>query len=145
MKRASDCAGTAAIEFGIIAPFLLALLAGIVELGFGGYQAMRVADAAEAGAVYAAKYGFDSAGIQAAVVNSVGTGSGVTATPAPSEFCGCPGTSGFTVIICGAKCSDGTTPGTYIQVSATVPHSAILPFLVPLPDTMTWQTTVRVN
>lgn len=146
MKSASPNAGTAAMEFGLAAPFLLVLLLGIVELGFGAYQAMRVTDAAEAGALYAAKYGFDTAGIQAAVIGAAGTGSKVTASPAPVEFCGCPSASGIAAISCSVKCASGDTPGVYIQVNAAIPHATILPFaMASLPSTLTAQSTVRVN
>lgn len=55
--------GTAAIEFGLFIPFLLILFTGTVELGFAMYEAMQVNNAAEAGMLYAAKNGWDSAGI----------------------------------------------------------------------------------
>jgi Flp pilus assembly protein TadG len=136
----------AAIEFGLAAPFLMALLLAITELGLGGYQAMQVADAAEAGALYAAKYGFDASGIQAAVVNAVGATSGVTATPAPVQFCGCPDASGITAVSCSGTCTDGSAPGSYIRVYAAIPHETIFSFpLTPLPSTFTAQSTVRAS
>lgn len=138
--------GVAAVEFGLAVPFLTVLLLAITELGLGAYQAMRVADAAEAGALYAAKYGFDSSGIQAAVVNAAGTASGVTASPAPVQFCGCPDTSGIGVVSCSSTCSDGGTPGTYIRVYAAIPHETIFSFpMTPLPSTFTAQSTVRAS
>jgi Flp pilus assembly protein TadG len=78
-----------AIEFALIVPVLLMLLVGVVEVGHGVYQAMQVMDAAEAGGLYVAKHGWNSAAITAAVVNATGE-SGMTASPAPSQFCGCP-------------------------------------------------------
>ena len=81
--------GTVAIEFALIVPVLLMLLVGVVEVGHGVYQAMQVMDAAEAGGLYVAKHGWNSAAISAAVVNATGE-SGMTASPAPSQFCGCP-------------------------------------------------------
>ena len=50
-------AGTAAIEFGLIAPFLLILLAGTIEIGFSIWQQMEVYVAAEAGTGYAIRMG----------------------------------------------------------------------------------------
>ena len=60
--------GTAAIEFALFLPFLLLLLTGTVELGFSAYEAMQVNNAVEAGALYAAKNGWNSASIASATV-----------------------------------------------------------------------------
>ena len=136
--------GTAAIEFALAAPLFLALILGVVEIGFGAYQAMQTQDAAEAGALYAAKHGWDSTAISAAVVNATGA-SGMTASPAPSEFCGCPATTGVTVVACTATCTGGTAPGVYVQVNATLPHSTILPGLSSLPSSFTFQSTIRIQ
>ncbi len=136
--------GTAAIEFALASPIFLALLLGVVEVGFGAYQAMQTQDAAEAGAVYAAEHGWDATGISAAVVNATGA-SGMTASPAPSEFCGCPTATGVSAIVCTSTCTGGTAPGIYIQVNATLPHPTILPGLSSLPSTFTYQSTVRIQ
>ena len=87
-------AGTAAIEFGLSIPLLVIIVMGVAELGFAMYGKMQVYNSVEAGALYAAKNGFDSAGITAAVVNATGT-QGITATPAPVQFCGCPSATGI--------------------------------------------------
>ena len=85
--------GTAAIEFALFLPFLLLLLGGIVELGFSAYEAMQVSNAVDAGALYAAKNGWNSASIVSATVSGAAS-SGLTATPAPTQFCGCPNAAG---------------------------------------------------
>jgi Flp pilus assembly protein TadG len=137
--------GVAAIEFALAAPVFLVLLTGLVELGFGLYQAMEVQDAAEAGALYAAKHGWDPAGISDAVVSATGV-AGVTASPAPSTFCGCPDAAGIATTLCTATCVGGAPPGQYVQVNAAVPHQTILPYpALPLPATMTGRATVRLN
>ncbi len=144
MRRNSE--GTAAIEFALASPFFLVFLLGLIELGFGAYQAMQAQNAAEAGALYAAKYGYSSAGISAAVVNALGSGSGVTASPAPVQFCGCPGAAGVTATSCSSTCASGDPPGQYVQVNAALPHQTILSFPgLPLPATLTGQSIVRVN
>ena len=144
MKRSAS-PGTAAIEFALAMPFLLVLVLGVVELGYSTYQAMRVADAAEAGAVYASKYGFDAAGIEAAVTGATGPAATIT-SPAPFQFCGCPGSAGVTTVDCSTTCTDGSTPGVYIQVNASMTRESILPYPdLGLPTTLTAQSTVRVN
>lgn len=145
MRLRTGTSGSAAIEFGIIAPLLLLLLVGVVELGFGVHQAMQVQDAAEAGALYAGKHGWDQGGIAAAVVNATGA-KDVTADPAPTLFCGCPSVSGIAEVTCSDTCPDGSGPGRYVRVSAAIPHTAILVgLLVPLPDTLRGQAVVRVQ
>lgn len=138
-------AGSAAIEFGLAAPLLLMILMGVVELGFAMYQAMQVTNSVEAGALYAAKNGFDVNGIGAAVANATGT-QGITATPAPTEFCGCPSAAGIVETACNATCNDGKTPGQYVRISATLTRVIILPYpALGLPDTLTAQSVVRLN
>lgn len=141
--------GTAAIEFALLAPFLLILLTGIVELGLGVFQAMQVQAAAEAGALYAAKHGSsDLTAISSAVTNATGT-SGITASPAPQVFCGCPTTTGITSqgSNCSTNCANGTLPGTYVTVSATITRSELLtPYIsLGLPSTFTGSSVVRVQ
>jgi Flp pilus assembly protein TadG len=140
------CRGAAAVEFALIVPVFLILLAGMVEIGFAAYQAMQVQDAAEAGALYAAKYGWDPTGIANAVVNATGA-KGLAATPAPAEFCGCPVSGGgITTVTCTSTCTGGTPPGVYISVGASLPHETILPDLnLPIPATLTGHATIRVQ
>jgi Flp pilus assembly protein TadG len=144
-KRLFANAGTAAIEFGLIAPFLLILLAGTVEIGFTIWQQMAVYAAAEAGAGYAIKSGWNAAAISSAVVNATDETS-ITASPAPVEFCGCPAASGVTTVVCTATCTGGSTPSIYVKVSAAIPHPVILSDLgLPIPATLTATATVRLQ
>jgi len=138
-------AGTAAIEFGLMVPFLLILLAGLVEIGFSVWQAMQVQAAAEAGAGYAIKHGWNAAAISNAVVNAT-EATNITASPAPFEFCGCPAASGVTTIACNSTCTGGFAPSVYVQVGASMPHSVILSYLnLPIPATLTATATVRLQ
>lgn len=137
--------GSAAIEFGLAVPLLLTILMGVVELGYAMYEAMQVYDSVEAGALYAAKNGYDAAGISAAVVNATGT-PGITATPTPVQFCGCPDASGIVETACDSTCNDGKQPGQYVRISAALKHETILPYPgLPLPTTLTAQSVVRLN
>jgi hypothetical protein len=124
------------------------MLGGIVEIGMAGYQAMQVQASVEAGALYAAQNGASNlAAIGQAVVNATGT-SGITATPAPTSFCGCPAAGGVASqgSNCTTACSDGTAPGQYVQVNASIAHQTIMPYLqLPLPATLTARSTVRVQ
>jgi Flp pilus assembly protein TadG len=138
----------AAIELGLVSPLLLILLTGIVEVGIAGFQAMQVQAAVQAGAFYAVQNGTsDLTAIGTAVVNGTGT-TGITATPAPSTFCGCPTATGVVsqTTNCTTVCAGGIAPGHYVTISAALPHSTLLSYLaLPLPASMTASTTVRVQ
>ena len=133
--------GTAALEFALFAPLLLIMLVFAVELGDGIFGAMQAQNAAEAGALYVAKHGWNSGGISAAVVNATGV-AGMTASPAPSEFCGCPAVGGIT----SRDCPDGNVASTYVQINATLARQTLLtyPGFVS-PATLTGRAIVRVN
>ncbi|AXK82922.1 pilus assembly protein [Pseudolabrys taiwanensis] len=138
--------GTAALEFGLAIPFLLTVLMGAVELGFAIYEGMQVYVAAEAGALYAGQNGWSSAGISTAVTNATAT-TGLTATPAPTQFWGCPSEGGITTVASSStKCGNGNSPGLYVQVNASLGHSTILPYPgLSLPTTFTATSVIRLN
>jgi TadE-like protein len=144
--------GTAAIEFALFLPFLLLLLAGIVELGFSAYEAMQVSNAVEAGALYAAKNGWNSASIVSATVGGAALPpqfNTLTATPAPAQFCGCPNAAGSISNLgtppCSSTACSGSPAGTYVQVNASLNHMAILPTTWGLPATFSATAVIRTN
>jgi Flp pilus assembly protein TadG len=140
--RTTSQAGIAAIEFGLLAPFLVLLLVAATEIGSGVYQAMQAQNAAEAGAVYASKHGFNVAGITGAVVNA--TAAGVAATPAPSQFCGCPVASGITEMGCTATCADGSAPALYVRINASLTRTSLISVSsLLLPTTFSGQAVIR--
>jgi Flp pilus assembly protein TadG len=139
-----DETGLAAIEFGLIAPFLVLLVVAAADLGTGIHKAMQVQNAAEAGAIYASKHAFDVAGITGAVVNSAGA-AGIAATPAPAQFCGCPSASGISTASCASTCADGSAPGQYLRISAQVTHAPLLSIAgLGTPSAMTGQAVIRI-
>jgi Flp pilus assembly protein TadG len=158
LGRAGE-SGTAAIEFALFLPFLLLLLTGVVELGFSAYEAMQVSNAVEAGALYAAANTatFSAANTATATTSGAALPPGLnslTATPAPSTFCGCPSAAG-TVSNQGAPaplcattfptaCSGGVA-GTYVRVNASLNHKAILPTSWGLPTAFTATAVIRTN
>lgn len=147
--------GTAAIEFGLFLPFLLILLTGTVELGFAMYEAMQVSNAVEAGALYAAKNGFNAANIRAATTGASTLPSqlnALSATPDPTQFCGCPSASGSISNlgppsggVCSATACNGGPASTYVQVNASLAHTVIFPTSWGIPATFTAHAIVRTN
>jgi Flp pilus assembly protein TadG len=138
-------AGAASIELAIIAPVLVAALVCTIDLGLGIYRSMQVEAAAQAGAEYAVARGFSAAGVTSAVASATSLGS-VQATPAPVQFCGCASVSGVTGTACGQPCPDGTSPGTYVTVSAQANYNTLLPYPM-FPNTFVFaaQSTVRTQ
>lgn len=134
-----------AAEMGLVAVLLCTLIAAVIEFGMIIFQIMELDNAAESGAAYAIHGGFNSSGITTAVTSATGL-VGVQATPAPSEFCGCPGTAGVTSVTCGSACSNGDAPGTYVTVSAQYSFAlGQYAVLLGLPNPMTATSIVRIQ
>jgi Flp pilus assembly protein TadG len=137
--------GSVAIEFGIAAPMLMILFVAVVEVGFAVYQAMQVQTAIEAGALDAAENGGSTDGISTAVLSATGL-AGITATPSPAQFCGCPGTTGVVAVLCSATCVGGNTPGQYVRISAALTRKSLIPNSgLLLPATFTAQSIIRLH
>lgn len=129
--------GTAAVEFALAAPLLVAILLPMIDLGIAAYKDMQVHDAAQAGAQYAllspdatvpmsSTY---STAIQTAVTNAT-TLSTISASPAPSTACGCSSGTTVTATACGTPCTGGLNPGVYVTVKAQATYTPLLPFSV---------------
>lgn len=144
-RFAGQADGGAALEFGVIAPMLVVAIVGIVDLGVGIYQSMQVQNAAQAGAVYASSHIFSATNISN-IVTSATNSSSITASPSPTQFCGCASNAGVAANACNASCPAGTISGTYISVNAQASYSPMLPYPF-LPSTMTLsaQSIVRTN
>lgn len=140
-----DRRGVAAIEFAIMVPTLIMMTVCTVDLGMGIYTNMQVQDAAQAGAQYAMVHGFDTNSISTVVSNATGQ-SGISASPAPVQYCGCATAAGVTNVTCGAACPAGAVSGTYVQVSTQATYTTILPYpMIANSFTLTAQAAVRVQ
>lgn len=138
--------GASAAEFALVLPIMTVLLFGAVDVSGLAWAKMQVGAAARAGASYALTYGYNEAGINAAVADA--TGLTVTAG-APSEIFGCPDAAGGIIETAddSTPCGDsGETPGTYVTVSASADYSPIFGW-PGLPDTvpLTSETKVRIS
>ena len=152
LRRAEG--GASAVEFALLAPALLAFIVPVIDLGMAFSSQIKVQQAAQAGAQYALLWG----GSNASNIESVVTGAttlSVSASPAPSQSCGC--ISGTTVTLSGtppcspangvATCANGLTPGTYVTVNAKASYTPLLPYASVLsnPTTLTAQSIVRIQ
>jgi Flp pilus assembly protein TadG len=136
--------GAAAVEMAIVCPILIAVLAGVVDFGLMLYQQTVVVTAADAGALYATVNGYNQANIENAVRNSYDnvSFSAVSASPVPSEFCGCPlSSSPWINKLCTSSCTlpcattyptscgSGSLPAsTYVTVNAQSTYKPIIPW-----------------
>jgi Flp pilus assembly protein TadG len=137
--------GVAGVEFAILCPWLVMLMVCTADVGLGIYAKMRVQNAAQVGAQYAAYHGFDTAAISSAVAQAVNF-SGLALSPSPYAFCGCPTSSGVVGSDCASVCPDTLSPGHYITVSSQGTYSTLLPYPgMPQSFTFTSQSTVRVE
>ena len=137
--------GSAAVEAALILPILLILMTGLFDLGFAFYGNMQVQSAADAGAQYAAQNVWNTAKISTVVSGATG-GSGITATPAPSQFCACPTGGTLATISCASNCPNGTTPSLYALVKAQKLHETVMPWpSLPQPLVLTGQSITRIQ
>ena len=137
--------GMAAVEFALIAPTLVLFMLCTVDIGMGYYRQMQVQNAARAGAQYAIAHGFTAGAISSAVTSATSF-SGISASPAPSQFCGCAASTGITTATCDATCAGGAPSATYVTVSAQGTYTTLLPYpLLPTSYALTGQSTVRLQ
>jgi Flp pilus assembly protein TadG len=139
----ADRRGVAAVEFALIAPVLCLLVAGLIDGSRLIVQTMQVKAAAQAGADYARKNGWDAAAISNAVTSA--TSITVNASPAPAQTTAC--VSGMVIApTAGATCAAGGTPGKFITVAAQAPFASIMPWPgLSQPTTVAAQSVVRLN
>jgi Flp pilus assembly protein TadG len=138
-----DRTGVTAVEFAIIAPIMVLMFICMADLGIGVYTDMQVNNAAQYGTEYALAKGYDSSAITTAVKSATSLSSpNVT----PTEFCGCPASSGVTNISCNASCSDGGKVGTYVQVAVSSTYTTMLSYPgLPSSYNLSAQSTVRLQ
>jgi Flp pilus assembly protein TadG len=149
-RLACECSGAAMAEFALVAPVLAAMLLGMIDFSLWTMSRMSVERAARAGAEYAVAKGFDSTQIASAITSATSTRSAymstISATPAPTEWCGCPSSSGVTVATCGSTCSSGLTAGTYVTAHASSNYTFFFSWPgVANPATLSASTSVRIN
>lgn len=139
-----DLEGVAAIEFALVVTLLPLLLLCTLDLGLGFFRKMQVQYAAQAGAEYALLHGFNQDSISNAVVSAANS-TAVSATPAPSSFCGCAAATAITTTSCSSKC--GTSAAAiYVSVSAQSTYTPFFRYpLLPQSFTLTAQSQVRIK
>lgn len=144
-SEGDGAAGVAAIEFAIAVPLLLMFAICTFDIGMGFYRKAQVENAAQAGAQYALLHGFNVGAIQNAVTAST-SNPGVTASPSPSQFCGCASSGGISPAPCNSACPSGSTAGMYVSVSAQANYTPVISYpLFPDSFNLAATSTLRVQ
>lgn len=149
LRRLLRCnRGAVAVEFGLAAPVLLAVLVPVADLGIAFSQQQQLRQAVQAGAQYATSHAWNqnSPNAIAAAITGATTLSGVTVSPSPYQQCGCPSSSGITTTQCSGNCVNGDTLGYYVFITARLPYTPILPYtLLGSSTVLTAQSIVRIR
>jgi hypothetical protein len=137
------CEGSAAIEFAMIMPIVVAMLVLIFDLGTGGYTKARVQSAAQAGTTYVETHGWNHRGIVLAVRDA-------TDLPAVNVqaalSCGCIGGTDIVDEPCGSTCPSGGPAGVYVRVTASSVYTPLIPYPgIDRSMTLSASSIVRVN
>jgi Flp pilus assembly protein TadG len=129
-RRLRDRRGVAAVEFALLAPILITLLASVVDLGLAIERSIRLETSAQAGAQYILRFPNDTDGAATAAEAAAGSGATATATPLPCQCPAADGTNGAEVA-CNGTCATGMAR--YVRVSVTRSYTPIFPtsFLIP--------------
>ena len=115
MTMPAKIRGIATVEFALMSPLLMLLLAGVLDFGMLLRTATCTASAARAGIEYGsrtASASLDYAGMQNAALAAVPGVAGMTATAARSCQC-----SGGSAVSCTGSCANGKMM-IYVQVTA---------------------------
>ena len=97
-----------------------------MDFGLFAFRKMQVQHAAQMGAQYAAANGYSSANISSVVTDDNLTTFAINASPAPSQFCACPSSTGSTSATCSSTCGNGSAAGTYVTVSASATYNMLI-------------------
>jgi len=149
-RAGHDSKGVAAVEFGLIAPLLLLMVAGLID--FASYISTKIEleQALRAGGQYALLDFTDAATITSAVTDATDlTPLTVTYDPTTDSYCecpdgsprACPGDPSYTA------CSGGERPGLFITIMASTTFDPMFADLPGLTSNMTLrqQLSLRVR
>jgi Flp pilus assembly protein TadG len=123
-SRLRNCTrGTAAIEFALLLPAMLTLLLGMADYATLLSRTMQVNAAAQAGADWAARNGWDARGVLHATDSEVATLDSPHARARLLTGCLLPDAR---INESADKCADGDAPGRYVLVTVTARSMPLL-------------------
>jgi Flp pilus assembly protein TadG len=146
ISRAEQGAGTAAVEFALLASLFMIIVAGTADFGYWIYAASELTAAVSAGSQYAANNGgmvaTNPSGLATAISTIVNNANGTgwaTSTvnvnnscSSPCTSCYCPtGTPGSwtwgSAVKCGSACTGGGVAGQFVTITASHTASPLFP------------------
>jgi Flp pilus assembly protein TadG len=148
-------AGSALIEFTLLAPLLVVTSIYTIDFGLLFYRKMQVQNAAQAGVDWAiANRIFNSSYISTAATNA--TNYATISVSTPIRQCGCPSstgvvTSGYTynspTATCIPACPNGSVPGLYVTVQTQATWDSFVRYglFSSANRTLTAQATARIQ
>jgi len=138
-RLCQDRSGNPLIELGLVAPFVVALILGVIDFGRGTYASMSLSSAARAGAEFVSRTGSTDTLLQ--VVASAANLKEAELTVTPVVFCEC--THGVEQA-CTAPCGGGSRQ--YVSVEVKQPFSTLVPYpLISNPMTLSGRAVLRVK
>ncbi len=139
----ADRAGNAAIEFALILPLTVLMVAGLIEYGLVTNARTSLENGARAGAQFALFQGFDEAAITATVVAATNLALSAP-NVAAEEFYECDGAWG-TEVPADTECDDGAPLAKFVGVTATMDYAPFFPLIeLALPSELVGSAAVRV-
>lgn len=138
-----DRSGAAATEFALLFPLLALLLAGIIDFSRLISQRMQVQAAAQAGADYAIRHGWNGPAIAGTIART--SPNAIAADPAPRLVSAC--LSGTEIVeTVTATCSSGLFTGKYVLATARASFTPLMPWPgLVVPDTIVGTALTRVQ
>lgn len=154
-RRFFSESGQSLVELALLAPILVLLVIGVVEMGRYYYLSIVLGNSAEAGALYGAQslgQSADTTGIQTAADNDFqSNGQPVgNLTVTSSTACGCDSGGSIISAVCNGTLTAGTCSTGHwvaaVQVTATATFTALTKFPgIPKSLTVTRTVTMRVK
>ena len=142
-RLASDEGGAAAVEFALLLPLFMVLIAGLFDGARLIGVTMQVHAAAAAGAAYAQANGWDAAAVSSAVRQA--TPLDASAAPGPVLAAGCV-VSGLIQPPTNGACPNGVQLGQFLTVSAQAPFTPVMPWpSIVWPTQVTARAVVRLQ
>lgn len=121
-----DQRGAAAVEFAIIGPVLLLLMAGLIDYGFYVAQSMRLGNVVQGVLQYGAQTDAPQDYLRARLLDKLSAAGVEEAQVDVQRLSGCP--AGITLV--DGRCPGYGSPQTHLVVSASAPFDArFLPHL----------------